>query len=132
MSKWSYNPADSVNVDGKKFHLTPDRQEFLSALTKKYPNETSFTKEMIDETGYFPYWLKSTRYNFKQGSIFNLQPLLAVDNTKTVPQPVPVPVAPAPAPMPQPAPIVPQPQPQPAPQPQAAPQMPPAPTGAWN
>ena len=97
MSKWSYNPADSVNVDGKKFHLTPDRQEFLSALTKKYPNETSFTKEMIDETGYFPYWLKSTRYNFKQGSIFNLQPLLAVDNTKTVPQPVPVPIAPAPA-----------------------------------
>ena len=97
MSKWSYNPADSVNVDGKKFHLTPDRQEFLSALTKKYPNETSFTKEMIDETGFFPYWLKSTRYNFKQGSIFNLQPLLAVDNTKTVPQPVPVPVAPAPA-----------------------------------
>ena len=97
MSKWSYNPADSVNVDGKKFHLTPDRQEFLSALTKKYPNETSFTKEMIDETGYFPYWLKSTRYNFKQGSIINLQPLIAVDNTKTVPQPVPVPVAPAPA-----------------------------------
>ena len=97
MSKWSYNPADSVNVDGKKFHLTPDRQEFLSVLTKKYPNETSFTKEMIDETGYFPYWLKSTRYNFKQGSIFNLQPLLAVDNTKTVPQPVPVPIAPAPA-----------------------------------
>ena len=48
MSKWSYNPADSVNVDGKKFHLTPDRQEFLSVLTKKYPNETSFTKEMID------------------------------------------------------------------------------------
>ena len=97
MSKWSYNPAESVTVDGKKFHLTPDRQEFLSVLTKKYPNETSFTKEMIDDTGYFPYWLKSTRYNFKQGSIFNLQPLLAVDNTKTVPQPVPVPVAPAPA-----------------------------------
>ena len=97
MSKWSYNPADSVNVDGKKFHLTPDRQEFLSVLTKKYPNETSFTKEMIDDTGYFPYWLKSTRYNFKQGSIFNLQPLLAVDNTKTAPKPVPVPVAPAPA-----------------------------------
>ena len=97
MSKWSYNPAESVTVDGKKFHLTPDRQEFLSVLTKKYPNETSFTKEMIDETGYFPYWLKSTRYNFKQGSIFNLQPLLAVDNTKTAPKPVPVPVAPAPA-----------------------------------
>ena len=97
MSKWSYNPAESVTVDGKKFHLTPDRQEFLSVLTKKYPNETSFTKEMIDDTGYFPYWLKSTRYNFKQGSIFNLQPLLAVDNTKTAPKPVPVPVAPAPA-----------------------------------
>ena len=97
MSKWSYNPAESVTVDGKKFHLTPDRQEFLSVLTKKYPKETSFTKEMIEDTGYFPYWLKSTRYNFKQGSIFNLQPLLAVDNTKTAPKPVPVPVAPAPA-----------------------------------
>ena len=97
MSKWSYNPAESIEVDGKKFHMTPDRVEFLSVLTSKYPNETSFTKEMIDETGYFPYWLKSTRYNFKQGAIFNLQPLLAVDNTKTAPKPVPVPVAPAPA-----------------------------------
>ena len=77
--------------------MTPDRVEFLSVLTSKYPNETSFTKEMIDETGYFPYWLKSTRYNFKQGAIFNLQPLLAVDNTQTQPKPVPVPVAPAPA-----------------------------------
>ena len=97
MSKWSYNPAESIEVDGKKFRMTPDRVEFLSVLTSKYPNETSFTKEMIDDTGYFPYWLKSTRYNFKQGSIFNLQPLLAVDNTKTAPKPVPVPVAPAPA-----------------------------------
>ena len=97
MSKWSYNPADSVDVDGKKFHITPDREEFLSVLSKKFPNETSFTKEQIDSTGYFPYWLKSTRYNFKQGAIFNLQPLLAVDNTKTAPKPVPVPVAPAPA-----------------------------------
>ena len=97
MSKWSYNPAESIEVDGKKFHMTPDRVEFLSVLTSKYPNETSFTKEMIDDTGYFPYWLKSTRYNFKQGSIFNLQPLLAVDNTKTQPKPVPVPIAPAPA-----------------------------------
>ena len=97
MSKWSYNPAESIEVDGKKFHMTPDRVEFLSVLTSKYPNETSFTKEMINETGYFPYWLKSTRYNFKQGSIFNLQPLLAVDNTQTVPKPVPVPIAPAPA-----------------------------------
>ena len=98
MSKWSYNPAESIEVDGKKFHMTPDRVEFLSVLTSKYPNETSFTKEMIDETGYFPYWLKSTRYNFKQGAIFNLQPLLAVDNTQTQPKPVPVPVPVAPAP----------------------------------
>ena len=97
MSKWSYNPADSVDVDGKKFHITPDREEFLSVLSKKFPNETSFTKEQIDSTGYFPYWLKSTRYNFKQGAIFNLQPLLAVDNIKTQPKPVPVPIAPAPA-----------------------------------
>ena len=36
-----------------KKDMTPDRVEFLSVLTSKYPNETSFTKEMIDETGYF-------------------------------------------------------------------------------
>ena len=51
MSKWSYNPAESIEV--KKFHMTPDRVEFLSVLTSKYPNETSFTKEMIDETDIF-------------------------------------------------------------------------------
>ena len=27
MSKWTYNPAESVNVDGKNFHMTPPRKE---------------------------------------------------------------------------------------------------------
>jgi hypothetical protein len=37
MSKWTYNPAESVNVDGKNFHMTQPRKEFIEALKKKYP-----------------------------------------------------------------------------------------------
>ena len=97
MSKWTYNPAESVNVDGKNFHMTPPRKEFLEALKSKYPNQLQFTKEQFDAVGEFPYWLKSNRYNFKNGSVFNLTPILAVDNNGTtvaVPQPAPVNVAP--------------------------------------
>ena len=99
MSKWTYNPAESVNVDGKNFHMTPPRKEFLEALKSKYPNQLQFTKEQFDSLGHFPYWLKSNRYNFKNGSVFNLSPILAVDNNGTtvaVPQPAPVNVAPQP------------------------------------
>ena len=99
MSKWTYNPAESVNVDGKNFHMTPPRKEFLDALKSKYPNQLQFTKEQFDAVGEFPYWLKSNRYNFKNGSVFNLSPILAVDNNGTtvaVPQPAPVNVAPQP------------------------------------
>ena len=99
MSKWTYNPAESVNVDGKNFHMTPPRKEFLEALKSKYPNQLQFTKEQFDAVGEFPYWLKSNRYNFKNGSVFNLSPILAVDNNVTtvaVPQPAPVNVAPQP------------------------------------
>ena len=99
MSKWTYNPAESVNVDGKNFHMTPPRKEFLEALKSKYPNQLQFTKEQFDAVGEFPYWLKSNRYNFKNGSVFNLSPILAVDNNGTtvaVPQPAPVNVAPQP------------------------------------
>ena len=96
MSKWTYNPAESVNVDGKNFHMTPPRKEFLEqsnlyfSRKSKYPNQLQFTKEQFDAVGEFPYWLKSNRYNFKNGSVFNLSPILAVDNNGTtvaVPQP---------------------------------------------
>ena len=97
MSKWTYNPAESVNVDGKNFHMTPPRKEFLEALKSKYPNQLQFTKEQFDAVGEFPYWLKSNRYNFKEGSVFNLTPILAIDSNGTtvaVPEPAPVNVAP--------------------------------------
>ena len=79
--------------------MTPPRKEFLEALKSKYPNQLQFTKEQFDAVGEFPYWLKSNRYNFKNGSVFNLSPILAVDNNGTtvaVPQPAPVNVAPQP------------------------------------
>tara|TARA_B100000941_G_scaffold285640_1_gene257971 strand:- start:206 stop:1456 length:1251 start_codon:yes stop_codon:yes gene_type:complete len=99
MSKWTYNPAESVNVDGKNFHMTPDRKEFIQALKSKYPNQLQFTKEQFDSLGHFPYWLKSNRYNFKDGAVFNLQPILATDSNGTtvaVSKPAPVNVAPVP------------------------------------
>ena len=67
MNKRSYDRSESISIDGKPFHFTPDRKEFLDALQKKYPNQTSFTKEDFDNLGHFPYWVKHTRYNFKQG-----------------------------------------------------------------
>ena len=72
MDKRSYDRSESVNIDGKPFHFTPDRKEFLSTLVEKFPKQTSFTKEDFDSVGGLPYWVKSARYNFKQGSIFNL------------------------------------------------------------
>ena len=90
MSKWTYDPTESVNIGGKNFHMTQPRKEFIDALKTKYPNQLQFTKEQFDALGEFPYWLKSNRYNFKDGSVFNLQPILAVDNNGTtvpVPQP---------------------------------------------
>ena len=76
--------------------------------------------------------LTSTGKNSTQVPNFNILQWVQRPPCLMEQAPAAAPVAPAPAPMPQPAPIVPQPQPQPAPQPQAAPQMPPAPTGAWN
>ena len=68
----TYNRSESIVIDGKDFHFTPDRKEFLSTLVEKFPKQTSFTKEDFDSVGGLPYWVKSARYNFKQGSIFNL------------------------------------------------------------
>jgi MoxR-like ATPase len=96
MSKWTYDPSESIDIGGKNFHLTPDRKEFIEALKSKYPNKLEFSKEDFDAVGYFPYWLKSNRYNFKSGSVFNLQPILAVSDA---PKPAPVPVNVAPAPV---------------------------------
>ena len=90
MSKWTYDPTESVNIGGKNFHMTQPRKEFIEALKSKYPNQLQFTKEQFEALGEFPYWLKSNRYNFKDGAVFNLQPILAVDNNGTtvpVPQP---------------------------------------------
>ena len=68
----TYNRSESIVIDGKDFHFTPDRKEFLETLTKTYPNQTSFVKEDFQDIGGMPYWVKSARYNFKQGSVFNL------------------------------------------------------------
>src|SRR5210317_737977 len=84
MNKRSYDRSESISVDGKPFHFTPDRKEFLDSLQKKYPNQTSFTKEDFENLGHFPYWVKHTRYNFKQGSVFNLQPILGGGSTAKV------------------------------------------------
>jgi len=97
-NKRSYDRSESINIDGKPFHFTPDRKEFLDALQKKYPNQTSFTKEDFENLGHFPYWVKHTRYNFKQGSVFNLQPILTP--VTSVSEAVVAPVAPKPAPVP--------------------------------
>jgi MoxR-like ATPase len=97
-NKRSYDRSESIYIDGKPFHFTPDRKEFLDTLQKKYPNQTSFTKEDFENLGHFPYWVKHTRYNFKQGSVFNLQPILTP--VTSVSEAVVAPVAPKPAPVP--------------------------------
>ena len=48
----SYDKNESISVDGKMFHYTPDRKEFLEGLIGKYPNQTSFTKEEIEVLGH--------------------------------------------------------------------------------
>ena len=73
MSKRSYDRSESINIDGRPFHFTPDRKEFLSTLTTMFKDKTSFTREDFDAVGGMPYWCKSTRYNFKNGEIFNLE-----------------------------------------------------------
>ena len=75
--KRSYDRAESITINGKAFHFTPDRKEFLDLLKNKYPNKTVFTKEDLDNVGQLPYWVKHSRYQFKEGAgIFNLSPVL--------------------------------------------------------
>ena len=94
----SYDKNESISVDGKLFHYTPDRKEFLEGLIGKYPNQTSFTKEEIEVLGHVPYWLNNTkRYPFKQstdtGTIFNLEAVVSGYNGGYEPETV-VPIAP--------------------------------------
>ena len=72
MSKWTYNPAESVNVDGKNFHMTPPRKEFLEILKSKYPNQLQFTKEQFDAVGEFPYWLKNQTDTISKMVLFSI------------------------------------------------------------
>ena len=72
MNKRSYDRSESISIDGKPFHFTPDRKEFLSNLTAMFNDKTSFTKEDFDKVGGMPYWCKSARYNFKDNGVFNL------------------------------------------------------------
>ena len=73
----TYNRSESIVIDGKDFHFTPDRKEFLETLTKTYPNQTSFVKEDFQDIGGMPYWVKSSRYGFKDNGIFNLQAVVS-------------------------------------------------------
>ena len=73
----TYNRSESISIDGKDFHFTPDRKEFLGTLTKTYPNQTSFVKEDFQDIGGMPYWVKSSRYGFKDNGIFNLHAVVS-------------------------------------------------------
>jgi len=53
MSKWTYDPTESINLGDKNFHLTPDRKEFIQALKEKYPNQLQFSKEQDNLVGHF-------------------------------------------------------------------------------
>jgi len=71
--------SDSVDINGRKFSLSPDRVEFLSELQTKYPNQTVFTKEDIDNVGHMPYWVRSKKYPFRNDDAtqFDLTALLS-------------------------------------------------------
>ena len=77
MNQRTYDRTESISIDGKDFHFTPDRKEFLEGLTSAYPNQTNFVKEDFDKVGGMPYWVKSSRYNFKDNGIFNLHAVVS-------------------------------------------------------
>ena len=41
--------TNSIDVNGNKFSLTPDRTEFLDELISKFGSQTSFTRTEIKE-----------------------------------------------------------------------------------
>jgi len=85
--------TESVSVNGKDFRMSPDRQEFIATLQSVYPDQTSFSKEDLENVGAVPYWVKSTKYPFRNSdaSVFDLSALM----TNVIPMPVkPQPVMP--------------------------------------
>ena len=97
MNQRTYDRTESIVIDGKDFHFTPDRKEFLQGLTSAYPNQTNFTKEDFDKVGGMPYWVKSSRYSFKDNGIFNLHAVVSGYNGGYEPE-VQTPVKSAPIP----------------------------------
>ena len=97
MNQRTYDRTESIVIDGKDFHFTPDRKEFLESLTSAYPNQTNFVKEDFDKLGGMPYWVKSSRYSFKDNGIFNLHAVVSGYNGGYEPE-VQTPVKSAPIP----------------------------------
>ena len=60
--------TNSIDVNGNKFSLTPDRTEFLDELISKFGSQTSFTRTEIKGFmgGYFPSWMKDNKFGFKE------------------------------------------------------------------
>ena len=103
MTDRSYNRSESIVICDKDFNFTPDRKEFLDSLIGAYPNQTTFTKEDFDSIGGMPYWVKSSRYDFKTGAnTFNLEAVISGYNGGYEPQNV-TPIAPSVQPAPVPA-----------------------------
>ena len=103
MTDRSYNRSESIVICDKDFNFTPDRKEFLDSLIGAFPNRTSFTKEDFDQIGGMPYWVKSSRYDFKVGAnTFNLEAVISGYNGGYEPQNV-TPIAPSVQPAPVPA-----------------------------
>jgi len=97
MNQRTYDRTESIVIDGKDFHFTPDRKEFLESLTSAYPNQSNFVKEDFDKVGGMPYWVKSSRYSFKDNGIFNLHAVVSGYNGGYEPE-VQTPVKSAPIP----------------------------------
>jgi MoxR-like ATPase len=104
MTDRSYNRSESIVICDKDFNFTPDRKEFLAGLTSTFPNQTVFTKEDFDSIGGMPYWVKSSRYDFKVGAnTFNLEAAISGYNGGYEPQNVTPIIAPSVKPAPVPA-----------------------------
>ena len=76
--------TNSIDVNGNKFSLTPDRTEFLDELVSKFGSQTSFTRTEIKEAmgGYFPSWMKDNKFGFKEPQtegplLYNLQAVIS-------------------------------------------------------
>jgi hypothetical protein len=102
MTDRTYNRSESIVVHDNDFHFTPDRKEFLAGLTETFPNVSVFTKEDFASLGGMPYWVKSSRYDFKVGANqFNLEAVISGYNGGYEPSNVtPIAIAKAPAPIP--------------------------------